>query len=448
MISLQQRLNRGLTLILCVVLFVNWLAADVMITAVVEQQMTTRLTHDGDSLIDTLLLNSNNNQLYFDSFHVGSVYGEAFSGHYYVVQIDDNLYYSKSLQNKSLPVKNLDVGETILYRLHEGPTHQPLLVLGRSFNRLGHQINISIAEDLTHIYHNIFEIRLTYLVLSVTILLFSIVWQSLDVKQALKPLNVIEKQLIDVANGKEQIITVQKVPKEIKPLVMEINRLLLLVVRRLEQSRTAIGNLAHALKTPLAVLFRVAENPIFEDHPELQQQLVAQTTAIHRYIERELKRARISDIGQTTTLFNPHQELTALICLLKNIYVEKNLQIKLSAPNELVNFDREDFLELIGNLLDNACKWAKQDISVEISFGNNLLVAIADDGPGCKDADIALLPERGLRLDESVKGHGLGLTIINDLVAFYGGSLNLGRSLQLGGFLATVILPLRKGEQK
>ena len=234
----------------------------------------------------------------------------------------------------------------------------------------------------------------------------------------------------------------KKVPKEIKPLVIEVNRLLLLVVRRLEQSRTAIGNLAHALKTPLAMLFRIAENPIFAQHPQLQQQLLAQTGAIHRHIERELKRARISGTQQTTTVFNPHQELTALIHLLKNIYAEKTLQIELNVPDELVNFDREDLLELIGNLLDNACKWAKERVLVEISFAGNLVVAIADDGPGCQEADIPLLSQRGLRLDELVSGHGLGLAIVREIVELYGGSLDISRSPRLGGLLVTVILPL------
>jgi signal transduction histidine kinase len=302
MMSLQQRLNRGLTLILCGVLFFQWLATEIVINAVVEKQMTIHLTHDGDSLFASLIPNSNN-QLQFDSSHIEAVYDQAFSGHYYVVQINKNFYYSKSLQNQPLRVKLLDVGQTSLYHLKGGLNHQPLLVLGRSFNRLGHQVSISVAEDLTDIHNDISHIRLVYLGLSLIILLLSIALQTFNVKQALQPLNAIQKQLMDIANGKEEQITVQKVPKEIKPLVIEVNRLLLLVVRLLQQSRTATGNLAHALKTPLAVLFRIAENPIFTEHPELQQQLLAQTSAIHRYIERELKRARIAGVQQTATIF-------------------------------------------------------------------------------------------------------------------------------------------------
>lgn len=447
MISLQQRLNRGLILILCVVLFIQWLVTDKMITAVVEKQIVIHLTHDSDSILTTIKPNGNK-QLYVDSLHLEEVYNQAFSGQYYVLLIDKKLYYSKSLQNIPLKIKHLSVGETMLYHLDDGPKHQSLLVLERSLNLWGHPVSISVAEDLTNVHNDIFHIRLIYLSLCLIILFVSIILQALNIKQGLQPLNLIQKQLIDIGSGKKQQLTVNKAPKEIKPLVIEVNRLLFLVVRRLEQSRTAIGNLAHALKTPLAVLFRIAENPIFTEYPELQQQLLTQTSAIHRYIERELKRARISGGQQTTTVFNLYEELTALINLLKNIYAEKTLQIELNTPNELVNFDREDLLELIGNLLDNACKWAKKRILVEISFAENLVVMIADDGSGCEKADIPLLTQRGLRLDELVKGHGLGLAIVSDIVEFYGGSLDFRRSAELGGFLVRVILPLGKKDQK
>jgi signal transduction histidine kinase len=440
MMSLRQRLNRGLTLILCVVFFIHWLAADAVIRAVAEKQMTTRLTHDGDSLLDTLTRDAQD-QIRFDSFHIGSVYEQAFSGHYFVVQVDSDLYYSRSLQNQQLAVEPVTTEQTLLYHLADGPKHQPLLVLGRGFKEFGHQVSISVAEDLTDIHHDISAIRLTYLGLTVMVLLCSIALQGSDVKHALRPLNEVQKQLADIASGRQQQITVTS-PAEIKPLVTEVNRLLKLVVRRLQQSRTAIGNLAHALKTPLAMLFRIAENPAIAGFPELQQQLLIQTMAIHRCIDRELKRARIAGNRQTTMAFNPHQELTALIQLLQNIYAEKKLQIEFCAPDVLVHYDREDLLELIGNLLDNACKWAKQHISVDISFSGGIDIAVADDGPGSGNLDTQLLTQRGLRLDESIQGHGLGLAIVSDIVEFYGGSLDIGRSPQLGGFLAVVRLPL------
>jgi len=440
MMSLQKRLNRSLTLILCVIFVAHWLAADWVIRTVAEKQMATRLRHDGDSLLDTLT-NDAQGQLHFDSFHIGSVYNQAFSGHYFVVQIDTDVYHSASLQNQRLALIPITTGQTRLYHYTDGPKHQPLLVLERSFELFGHQVTINVAEDLTDIDHDITSIRLSYLGLTIMVLLSAIALQSKNVKLALRPLNDARKQLTDIANGRQQQITVS-VPSEIKPLVNELNRLLALVMRRLQQSRTAIGNLAHALKTPLAMLFRIAEHPVFAAHPELQQQLQAQNAAIHHCIERELKRVRIAGNKQTHMAFNPYQELTSLVQLLQNIYTEKQLQIKVAAPDLLIHYDREDLLELIGNLLDNACKWANRHINVDITFSEGLIITVEDDGPGLANLDTELLTQRGLRLDESVHGHGLGLAIVRDIAEFYSGSLHIGRSTRLGGFLATVHLPL------
>lgn len=438
--SLRQRLNRGLALILCVIFVMHWMAADWVIRTVAEKQMTTRLTHDGDSLLDTLT-NDDHGQLGFDSFHIGSVYNQAYSGHYFVVQIDKDVHYSASLQNQPLVLSTVTPGQTLLYHHTDGPKQQPLLVLGRGFEIAGHQVSISVAEDLSDIDHDINSIRLAYLGLTLFVLLTAIALQSRDVKRVLRPFNTAQQQLMEIASGERQQITVV-VPAEIKPLVTEFNRLLTLVMRRLQQSRTAIGNLAHALKTPLAMLFRIAEHPVIAAHPDLQQQLQTQTTAIHNCIERELKRARIAGNQQTNRTFNPYQELTALTQLLQNIYAEKDLQIKVIAADLLVHYDREDLLELLGNLLDNACKWAKQNITVTITFSDDLVITVEDDGPGIADLDAQALTERGLRLDESVQGHGLGLAIVRDIVEFYNGSLHLDHSTQLGGFLAVVRLPL------
>ncbi|WP_426994714.1 ATP-binding protein [Methylomonas sp. CM2] len=99
---------------------------------------------------------------------------------------------------------------------------------------------------------------------------------------------------------------------------------------------------------------------------------------------------------------------------------------------------------MLGNLLDNACKWARRRIDVELAFADEVLVRVADDGPGCAETELAGLTRRGARLDESVQGHGLGLGIVADIVDSYKGSLHLGRSKALGGFLATVRLPLSR----
>jgi len=105
--------------------------------------------------------------------------------------------------------------------------------------------------------------------------------------------------------------------------------------------------------------------------------------------------------------------------------------------------DREDMLELLGNLLDNACKWADSKVQCSVAqLDGTSVLTVDDDGPGCSDSELEAISDRGVRLDESVSGHGLGLSIIKDIVSLYGGEVCYGRSDALGGFRASVILPV------
>jgi signal transduction histidine kinase len=437
--SLRRRLNRGLAIILCLIFAGHWLAADWVIRAVAEKQMLTRLTHDGDSLLDTLTVDDAE-QLSFDSSHAGSVYGQAFSGHYFVIHIDDRAYYSLSLQGLSLPFAPVQNNISREYHVENGPQQQPLLVLSRGFEKSGHLVSISIAEDLTDIGQDIFGIRLAYFALSLLVLVIAIKLQTADVRRALKPIKLVREELAEIANGMQQQI-MTPVPAEIRPLVKEVNRLLILVERRLTQSRTAIGNLAHALKTPLAMLFRLAEDPMLQGRQDFRQQFQQQNQAILQRIDRELKRARISGNFQTGSVFNSRQEITSLVKLLQNIYCDKDLVVEVIVPDQVIHCDREDVLELIGNLLDNAFKWARHRIKIEVDCGNGAALSVSDDGPGCSETEMKQLCQRGLRLDEAVQGHGLGLAIVRDIIEFYGGRLSIERSLELGGLCVTVQLP-------
>lgn len=436
MISLQLRLNRGLALILCTVFIAQWLAADWVIRSVAEKQMLTRLEHDGDSLLESVQLNADGH-LSFDPDQLGFVYRQAHSGHYYVLHADGGVYYSSSLQGMELHLPPLAIAVRQIIHFEGGPQGQPLLVLSRGIEKFGRPLSISIAEDLSDISHNIDSIRLGYLGLSMFVLLLAIGLQTSDVRRSLRPLQAMRKELADIANGRQQQITAI-VPAEIRPLVKEVNRLLLLVERRLYQSRIAIGNLAHALKTPLAMLFRLAEHPALAQYPALHEQLQSQTEAMHRRIDKELKRARISGNARSGTSFAPGQEFTLLAGLLQNIYAEKELQIEVRSTVDVLRFDREDMLELAGNLLDNACKWARQRIVVTVERRQCLLISVEDDGPGCPEEDMRQLTQRGLRLDEAVQGHGLGLAIVRDIAEFYGGELHIRRSTDLGGLLVEV----------
>lgn len=437
MISLQARLNFGLATILAVVFASQWLLGSYAIRQVVEHEMITRLEHDGDTLLASLTAAAGPAR--FDAERLGLVYGQAYSGHYFVLHAAGQEYRSASLADATILAVPLPPGETRRYHC-DGPKSQPLLALVRGFSKDGVTVSLTMAEELTAIEREIDELSLGYLALTLAVLLVAVLLQSLDVARSLRPLSAMRRELAALGRGERARIEC-RVPTEIKPLVDELNRLLAVVERRLQQSRAAVGNLAHALKTPLAMLFRVADDPGLRDFPGLAGPLREQTAAIHRRIERELKKARLAGTGGTARFFSPAEELPALVRVLDAVYSGKGLDIQVKVPQCQVRCDREDLLELIGNLADNACKWAASRVSIRIECGDGMVLEVADDGPGCPEASRAALLERGTRLDESVPGHGLGLAIVRDIADFYGGWVDMALSPELGGLAVVVRLP-------
>jgi methyl-accepting chemotaxis protein len=243
MMSLRKRLGRGLMAVLCVIFVIHWVAADWIIRTAAEKQMANRLADDGYSLLETLAY-SDNDQVIFNSFHISSVYNRRLSGHYYLVKVDAQASPSPSLLDFPLPVEPVGPDQFKLYHL-TGPNQSPLLVLGLGAVRFGHRINISIAEDLSAVDHDITSIRAAYFGLTLLILFSAIGLLRWDIQRSLRPLNAVGSELEQVTSGTRQKIE-SDVPEEIQPLVQEINHLLEVLARRLQQSRTAMGNLPPA----------------------------------------------------------------------------------------------------------------------------------------------------------------------------------------------------------
>jgi signal transduction histidine kinase len=233
----------------------------------------------------------------------------------------------------------------------------------------------------------------------------------------------------------------EAVPTEVRPLVQEMNRLLKVLEQRLLRSRHALGNLAHALKTPLTLVMQLADREEFRTVPQVRQQLIEHTTVLHHRLERELRRARLAGAAPPNQRLRLADELPALVDVLHRIYQDKALEITYCiVPQAAVVGDREDLLELLGNLLDNACKWAHHRVQVTIQGQPGLRVVVEDDGPGCPSTVLRQLAERGVRIDESTPGYGLGLAIVKDIVEQYSGDISFKHSRQLGGFEVCVTL--------
>jgi signal transduction histidine kinase len=225
--------------------------------------------------------------------------------------------------------------------------------------------------------------------------------------------------------------------------VAQINHLLAHTEDSLKRSRNALGDLGHALKTPLAVLLSLASSEKLDAHPELRKVLQAQLEQVQQRLNRELNRARLSGDALPGALFDCDEELPGLLATLNMIHGEHLALSYRARPGLQLPWDREDLLELLGNLLDNACKWADAEVRlsvVETSGGFEL--SVEDDGPGIPRDQRAQVFSRGTRLDEQTDGHGLGLGIVRDIVDTWGGVLRLEES-EWGGLKVVIELPRR-----
>ncbi|MGD8811889.1 MAG: ATP-binding protein, partial [Thioalkalispiraceae bacterium] len=164
-----------------------------------------------------------------------------------------------------------------------------------------------------------------------------------------------------------------------------------------------------------------------------------------QHVTRILQRARLAGEGPAGSLFNASEDIPPLLATLKSIYHDKELQFETDVPADLfIAADREDMLELIGNLLDNACKWASHKVRIAIHQNHHTQIDIEDDGPSVAISQLPNLTQRGLRLDEKTDGHGLGLSIVNEIVTSIGGELKFQPSEKLGGLHVRIML-LRNG---
>jgi signal transduction histidine kinase len=436
MISLRRRLGWGLVISLVLLLALQWLAVTWAIRHLTEDQFTRRLTNEGETLLagvrfdpaDTMSLDAN---------RVSAMYERPFSGHYYVVASGMQRLASRSLWDAELAVPLLDVGDERLMRL-TGPEQQPLLAVVQVFEKQGRPVTVLVAEDLTSMQQGLARFQAIYAAVSIGGLALLLLIQHLIVRSALQPLDRIRDNLVRLGQGEAERVELHG-PSEIMPLIDELNRLLEGMTRRARRSRDALGNLAHALKTRLTLLTQIAEHP--DTPPGLRRSLLASAGAMRDIVERELKRARVLGDSSPSRRIDLEQEIAQLMHTMRMIHADKDFSWEI-APNAHFVGDREDLLELLGNLLDNAGKWSLHEVRLAVSDGEGVHFVVEDDGPGY-DGELNALTARGYRADESQPGSGLGLAIVRDIVESYGGTLNLGRSDTLGGLKAEVVFTVR-----
>jgi signal transduction histidine kinase len=261
----------------------------------------------------------------------------------------------------------------------------------------------------------------------------------LQVKIGLRPLFNLRNEIADVRKGKAARI-VRTYPVEIQPLAEQVNQLLDNNQETVERQRTHVGNLAHALKTPLSVMLAEAGS----QQGLLPDMVRKQTEVMKAQVDHHLRRARAAARAQLLGERTPIAEvLDEMAVMLERVFEEKAVEIDWRAPDELgFRGERQDLQEILGNLMENACKWAKH--RVRITAGptglGQMVVVVEDDGPGLPADQRQAALERGARMDETTPGSGLGLSIVVELTRAYGGKITLADS-EMGGLKVLLELP-------
>jgi signal transduction histidine kinase len=326
----------------------------------------------------------------------------------------------------------------------DGPEDQRLRLIERIVD-LGEEGRylVGVAGDSQEIDEEIRGFDRTLMITFGTLLIVLFLTTMFQVRFGLAPLKRISDALAAIRGGTAERLE-GRFPVEIEPLARETNALIEANREIVERARTHVGNLAHALKTPLSVM--VNEASARPDDPlsvKVKEQADIMSDQVARHLERARLAARTAVVGTVTDVL---PAVSALARTMEKIYDGRGIAIDVTAPRP-VRFrgEQPDLEEMAGNLLDNACKWAQSRVSVEVipelnNAMHNLRIIVDDDGPGLTADQREQVAQRGRRLDETKPGSGLGLSIVVELAALYGGNLTLG-SAPIGGLRAELVLP-------
>jgi signal transduction histidine kinase len=283
----------------------------------------------------------------------------------------------------------------------------------------------------------------TFSVLAIVLLLIT----TFQVRFGLAPLNRISAGLAAIRSGAAERLE-GKFPVEIAPLARETNALIDANREIVVRARTHVGNLAHALKTPLSVMMN--EAALHRDDPfaaKVREQIEIMRDQVTRHLERARLAAGMAAVIGTVTEVRP--VVTALARTMEKIHLDRGIAIDLGGLEDAkFRGERPDLEEMIGNLVDNACKWAQSRVAIEVSSERPnplddqrvVRITVDDDGPGLSPSQRDQVARRGRRLDETKPGSGLGLSIVVELASLYGGELTLGTA-PIGGLRAELALP-------
>ena len=370
------------------------------------------------------------------------------SGLYWQISDDggSRMLRSRSLWDTALrlPGDVLDRGSVHRHTL-EGPSHTSLLVRERDVTYTtpagSRQLRIAVALDEAEIHAARVEfawdvlIALAFLATA----LLAAAWMQIVI--GLRPLTAVKRSVLAVQSGLKKRVDVTK-PQEVMPLVTAVNSLLESQTRAMENAKLRAADLAHGLKTPLTVLLADAARLRANGEPEIADEIEELANAMKGHVDRELSRVRLQGLDILPPAKTSVEAIvTRLVRTLGRTPKGERLDWQLSIPEGTeIPVREEDLAELLGNLLDNACKWAATSVSVVAAINDAVTVSVEDDGPGAPEALMHWLGQRGLRLDQKVPGTGQGLAIAMDIAKAYGGHLTF-ETVKPHGFKAAVVIP-------
>ena len=368
---------------------------------------------------------------------VDSRFRRVFSGHYWVIRHPGGVLHSRSLWDAQLVLPRVRSGSEPVYVSLDGPLDQQLRGISQALRipRVEHPVQVLVATDVGATAAEIARFRLQAGLAAALVGVILLLVFATQARLALRPLRRMATALQQLQAGQASRLPAQRLPTEVRPLGEALNGMLQHGERMVARARAAAADLAHGLKTPLSVLQVAAER----HDADLAQVVQQQVGRMRGSIDRQLATAALGHALSRTEVAPVAAALTAMLL---RVHATRELRIDTQVPGDLLFLgERADLEDMLGNLLDNACKWARGQVVLRAALsGDRVVISVSDDGPGIPASQRDAAVARGVRLDEHAPGSGLGLSIVAGLAESHGGSLRLEEA-QGGGLQATLDLP-------
>ncbi len=344
------------------------------------------------------------------------------------------LWQSMSLLTLSLPslLPSPNVGQTMFSKIDIAGNSHLLYSFSASFSDNGKAFDITLhlikdqqvfLKALSNFKQKLWAWLFALMVVFIFVQIVWLLW-------TLKPLTVLTRELKHIEKGQKKVLDASY-PLELQQVTKQLNALLVTEESQRKRYRNALSDLAHSLKNPLAVI---------QSQTDISASSSEQLQMINQIVEHQLKRAQSAGQSSWHLGVQVNQVVEKLISTLVKIYRDKHLNFNINVESTAIfKGDEADLMEILGNLLDNACKAARQNIAINVvSCGNKLTIEIADDGDGIDASQRDIILSRGGRADTYQAGHGIGLAIVNDLVKSYQGQLTINSSSTFSGAAFTL----------